>query len=75
MIARSGAQTRLLSPPQGGGEEGPGPAGKSGRTKPTPNLTGQLFKEAREKMKPIRYTEEMVKEFLDDGFWTKEIFF
>lgn len=26
-------------------------------------------------MKPIRYTDEMVNEFLDDGFWTKEIFF
>lgn len=26
-------------------------------------------------MKPIRYTNEMVKEFLDKGYWTQELFF
>ncbi|KIX12525.1 AMP-binding protein [Dethiosulfatarculus sandiegensis] len=26
-------------------------------------------------MKPIRYTEAMIQEFLGDGFWTKETFF
>lgn len=26
-------------------------------------------------MKPIRYTEEMIKEFKDAGYWTDEIFF
>ena len=25
-------------------------------------------------MKPIRYTEEMIKEFLDAGYWTQELF-
>ncbi|MBW2705775.1 MAG: AMP-binding protein [Deltaproteobacteria bacterium] len=26
-------------------------------------------------MKPIRYTQEMVDEFLNDGYWTKELFY
>ncbi len=26
-------------------------------------------------MKPIRYKEEMINEFLDDGYWTKEVFY
>ncbi|MFO7666198.1 MAG: AMP-binding protein, partial [Desulfobacterales bacterium] len=26
-------------------------------------------------MKPIRYTKEMVDEFLRDGYWTKELFY
>ena len=26
-------------------------------------------------MKPIRYTKEMVKEFLDQGYWTQELFY
>lgn len=26
-------------------------------------------------MKPIRYTDKMINEFLDDGYWTKELFY
>ena len=26
-------------------------------------------------MKPIRYTQKIVDEFLNDGYWTKELFY
>jgi len=26
-------------------------------------------------LKPIRYTDKMINEFLDDGYWTKELFY
>ena len=26
-------------------------------------------------MKPIRYKKEMVDEFLDEGYWTRELFY
>ena len=32
-------------------------------------------KRGRIELKPIRYQEAMVNEFLEDGYWTRELFY